>query len=268
MQFGLNNDKQIYVQMVKWVEHNILLGVFKENEPIPSVADISVKYKINPVIIKKGIIVLIDKGIISCDLIVLNSAVNKLKMIEQKMNDVVFLDTETTGLNADVDEILQISIVNNNGDILLDSYIRPERNAEWKAAEEINHISYDMVKDAPLASDIAPRIFEIIANAKVVIAYNISFDWEFIIKTLENNGYVLDGKVPELKCCMKKFAEIYGEWNEEKQCYRWQKLSKAAEYYNIEWQGAAHGSLADTLMCRDLWNKMNEKKELNINERK
>ena len=188
-----------------------------------------------------------------------NGRVNQLKVIEQN-NDVIFLDTETTGLYADIDEILQISIVNNNGDILLDSYFRPERNTKWEAAEKIHHITYDMVKDAPLASDIAPRIFEIIANAKVVIAYNISFDWEFIIKTLENNGYVLDGKLPKLKCCMKRFAEIYGEWNEEKQCYRWQKLSKAAEYYNIEWQGAAHGSLADTLMCRDVWNKMNEKR--------
>lgn len=258
MQFCLKDDKPIYTQVVMWIEQNILLGVFKENEAIPSVADISVKYKINPVIIKKGISVLIDKGIISCDLIVLNGAVNKLKTIEPKMNDVVFLDTETTGLNSDIDEILQISIVNNNGDILLDSYIRPERNAEWKAAEEINHISYDMVKDAPLASDIAPRIFEIIANAKVVIAYNISFDWDFILRILKNNGYNVDEQVPELKCCMKKFAEVYGEWSEERQCYRCQKLSKAADYYHIEWQGTAHGSLADTLMCREVWEKMNE----------
>ncbi|MCI7148818.1 GntR family transcriptional regulator, partial [bacterium] len=80
MQFCLKDDKPIYTQVVMWIEQNILLGVFKENEAIPSVADISVKYKINPVIIKKGISVLIDKGIISCDLIVLNGTVNKLKM--------------------------------------------------------------------------------------------------------------------------------------------------------------------------------------------
>lgn len=174
-------------------------------------------------------------------------------------DDVIYLDTETTGLNADIDEILQISIVNNNGDILLDSYIRPERNTEWEAAEEIHHISYDMVKDAPLASDIAPKIFEIIANAKVVIAYNISFDWKFILRILENNGYNLDEKTPELKCCMEKFAEVYGEWDEYRQCYRWQKLSTAANYYypKVKWRGKAHGSLADTLMCRDVWNEMN-----------
>lgn len=177
---------------------------------------------------------------------------------EEKNCDVIFLDTETTGLDSDTDEILQISIVNNNGDILLDSYIRPERNTEWEAAEEIHHISYDMIKDAPLASDIAPKIFEIIANAKVVIAYNISFDWKFILRILENNGYNLDEKAPELKCCMEKFAEVYGEWDEYRQCYRWQKLSTAANYYypKVKWRGKAHGSLADTLMCRDVWNEI------------
>lgn len=176
-------------------------------------------------------------------------------------NPIIFLDTETTGLNPELDEILQISIINESGDILLDSYIKPERNTEWEAAEEINHIHYDMVKDAPLASDIAPRIFEIIANAKAVIAYNISFDWEFILKTLKNNGYDFDEKVPELKCCMERFAEVYGEWDEYRQCFRWQKLSTAANYYypKVKWRGQAHGSLADTFMCRDVWHQMNEK---------
>lgn len=178
--------------------------------------------------------------------------------LNEKDCDVIFLDTETTGLNADTDEILQISIVNNNGDIILDSYICPEHKTEWKAAESINHISPQMLKYAPLMSDIAPLISEIMSRAKVVIAYNVSFDWNFIAKVLEKCGFDFANKTPELKCCMKKFAEVYGEWNDEMQDYRWQKLSRAASYYNIPWRGQAHGSLADTLMCRDVWNKMND----------
>lgn len=80
MQFCLKDDKPIYTQVVMWIEQNILLGVFKENEAIPSVADISVKYKINPMIVKKGIQILIDKRVISNDLIVLNGAVNLLRV--------------------------------------------------------------------------------------------------------------------------------------------------------------------------------------------
>ncbi len=82
--------------------------------------------------------------------------------------------------------------------------------------------------------------------------------WHFISKALEENGFDFENDTPELRCCMKKFSELYGEWDSERLRYRWQKLSTAASYYNIPWRGQAHGSLADTFMCRDVWNKMND----------
>lgn len=172
--------------------------------------------------------------------------------------DVIFLDTETTGLDPEADEILQISVMNNSGEILLNSYIRPEHKTEWTAAEAINHISPQMVKNAPLMSDIAPLISKIMSGAKVAVAYNIDFDWHFISKALEKSDFDFENDTPELRCCMKKFSEIYGEWDSERLRYRWQKLSTAASYYNIPWRGQAYGSLADTFMCRDVWNKMND----------
>lgn len=86
--------------------------------------------------------------------------------------------------------------------------------------------------------------------------YVKSFDWSFIAKALEKIDFNFVNKTPELKCCMEEFAEVYGEWNVERETYRRQKLSTAASYYNIQWKGQAHGSLADTLMCRDVWNEI------------
>lgn len=79
-------------------------------------------------------------------------------------------------------------------------------------------------------SDIAPLISKIMSGAKVAVAYNIDFDWHFISKALEESGFDFENDTPELRCCMKKFSEIYGEWDSERLRYRWQKLSTAASY--------------------------------------
>lgn len=46
---------------------------------------------------------------------------------------------------------------------------------------------------------------------KLIVAYNIDFDWHFISKALEKNDFDFENDTPELRCCMKKFSEIYGE---------------------------------------------------------
>ena len=42
---------------------------------------------------------------------------------------------------------------------------------------------------------------------------------------------------------MIDFAEVYGEWSDYKNSYKWQKLSTAAAYYNFKF--SAHNSLED-----------------------
>ena len=68
------------------------------------------------------------------------------------------------------------------------------------------------------------------SGAKVAVAYNIDFDWHFISKALEENGFDFENDTPELRCCMKKFSEIYGEWDSERLRYRWQ--------YSVERSGS------------------------------
>ncbi len=48
-------------------------------------------------------------------------------------------------------------------------------------------------------------------------------------------------------CAMETFAEIYGEWNDYRGNYKWQRLSTACAYYKIPVVGA-HGALADCQM--------------------
>ena len=48
-------------------------------------------------------------------------------------------------------------------------------------------------------------------------------------------------------CAMQAYAELHGEWSEEKGRYRWQKLSTAAQQQGVKVENA-HRALGDCLM--------------------
>lgn len=156
----------------------------------------------------------------------------------------IYLDTETTGLNPDSDEMLEIAIVDDSGNILLNTLLKPSANSTWPEAEAIHGITPEMVIDAPALSEIASTIEEIV-NGQDVIIYNADYDSGFL-------GTLLS-KAKSIKCCMIAWAEHCGEWSEERGCYRWKKLIDAASSVHFEWPGEAHRALADSLACRAVW---------------
>lgn len=64
-----------------------------------------------------------------------------------------YLDTETIGLAAGFDEILQIGLVDEAGNVLLDTLVRPTRRTEWPEAEKIHGITPADVADAPTQAE-------------------------------------------------------------------------------------------------------------------
>ncbi len=57
-------SKPIYEQITDAIEKNILLGIIKEGEAIPSVRELSVSLKINPNTIQKAYLELDRRGIV------------------------------------------------------------------------------------------------------------------------------------------------------------------------------------------------------------
>lgn len=156
----------------------------------------------------------------------------------------IILDTETTGLRPEIDELLQVSIIDTHGAVLLDEYVKPDRATEWTEAMRINGITPEMVANARSIRDpyLHAKIQHIINSADKIIGYNVMFDIAFLAAAgfdVPNND--------ELTDVMIDFAEIYGDWREETQSYKWQKLTTAADYYGYEWTVDAHNSLGDCL---------------------
>ena len=169
-------------------------------------------------------------------------------------NKYIVLDTETTGLNAAEDEILQVSIIDNEGAVLFDSYIKPTQHTEWAEAERIHHITPEMVADAPTIAEVMPEINDILNRYDKNVGYNLKFDKAF----LENNG--AEFLSTEYADVMKMFAPIYGEWNDQRGSYKWQKLTIAADYYGYDWSEhkEAHNSLGDCYATLHVYKEINE----------
>lgn len=157
----------------------------------------------------------------------------------------VYLDTETTGLWArDGDEIVEISICNDVGQVLIDSLVKPTVQTAWPEAQEIHGIAPDDVQSAPVLGDLMPGVLDAIRGRRVVI-YNAAFDTSFFpIGTFD---------LSEVRCCMLRFAEFHGEWNDYRHGWRWHKLTAAAWHVGHQFTGEAHRALPDALATRSVW---------------
>lgn len=162
-----------------------------------------------------------------------------------RSGDYVILDTETTGLDSG--EICQIAIINSAGDTIIDTLVKTAKPIPSDASR-IHGIYDSDVADAPTWPLIAPRVREILTGCNVVV-YNAVYDRKMLHKTNEAwNLEKVDWKeFSRWWCAMEMFAEVYGEWNDYRQSYRWQKLVTAARYYDLPTEGA-HSALADCKM--------------------
>lgn len=128
----------------------------------------------------------------------------KWRMADSEKNDipplrqkpVVFVDTETTGLlDSPHAEVLEIAVVGIEGNVLLDTKIKPvklhfalaENEEGTKRALEINGYTEEGWKDAPTFAELTPQILEVFKH-KAIVGQNPNFDRTFIIRGLEEAG--------------------------------------------------------------------------------
>lgn len=168
------------------------------------------------------------------------------------MKKKIVLDLETTGLDAEIDEILQLSIIDADKKVtLVDSLIRPLRRKRWNEAQRVHGIAPEDVRNKPTMKDFEKQLTDIFNHTTTIIGYNIDFDLGF----LEELGYSFSDK--KIVDVMGLFAPIYGEWNDYFEDYKWQKLSTAARYYNYDWGATtAHNSLGDCYATLYVYNQM------------
>jgi DNA polymerase-3 subunit epsilon len=162
----------------------------------------------------------------------------------------LFLDTETTGLD-DAAEIVDIAIIDSAGQPLINTLVRP-RLPIPPGAQAVHGISNEMVRQAPAFGELWPEVRRLLSG-RLVIIYNADYDTRMIRQSLGNlplQWDTLTNGAPEYDCAMLAYAAHYGDWNDYRGSYRWQKLGDAARQCRIPLPADLHRAAADAELAR------------------
>ena len=110
----------------------------------------------------------------------------------------VVFDCETTGLNPDTDEVIQIGAVRVvNGKIVdgeaYDRLVNPGRPIP-ASSTKVHHIDDAAVANAPAFRDVCTGFHQFAQNA-ILLAHNAPFDMSFLRRESERAGYEFDNPV-------------------------------------------------------------------------
>ena len=150
------------------------------------------------------------------------------------------------------DQIIEIAIVDDKGETLVSTRVRPTCPVNPKALA-MHGLSNDVLKSEPLFDEIEKQVIAAVQD-KYVVMYSRDFDLRFLGDRVKS---ALKGSF----CCMREFARFNGErrWNGE---YLWKKLTEAASIAGYSWEGTPHQAIADALACRAVWDFMKPKLHL------
>ena len=175
------------------------------------------------------------------------------QIIEVKESDKPNLSSE----QIQTDEILQLAIVDQDGTTLFYDSFLPVIKKKWPAAQAIHRIApKDLVLKKPFLARLE-EIQSIINKAPLLVAYNTSFDLQF----LEGQGVSLSGK-PYI-CIMKAFAHALYQQKGYYRNSKWQSLATCAAFFNLVNENA-HNALADAQLTRACFKAMINDRRFNI----
>lgn len=158
------------------------------------------------------------------------------------------LDFETTGKYPALAEVLQVALIDSDGNVLMNELCKPLKTLQWPDAQQVHGISPEMVKDKQVFETHIPKLQEYINKFKIVVSYNAGYEFG----VLRKYGFILTGI--RMIDPMLMFAPVFGEWNNYFQQYKWQTLTTCAKFYNYNFENA-HDALSDvraTLHCYKL----------------
>lgn len=158
----------------------------------------------------------------------------------QYVPDYTVFDLETTGISANMDDIIEISAVKVKGGIVQDTFstlVNPGRHIPAQATK-VNGITDQMVSEAPLIREAMTEFLRFVGE-DILVGHNIqSFDMKFIYREVEElfQETVSNDFIDTLYMARKCLPEL-----------KHHRLTDLAEHFGISSKGA-HRALNDCVM--------------------
>ncbi|SHJ63610.1 exonuclease, DNA polymerase III, epsilon subunit family [Clostridium amylolyticum] len=164
-------------------------------------------------------------------------------------NFVVF-DFETTGLNEENNEIIQVGAIKFDLEKPIETfitYVKPNKKITQKITS-INGITNEMVEDAPSIQEVLPRFLDFIGE-EVLIAHNCTFDMKFLLHNLYKYGYKKpkNKAIDTLQMARSKIKE-YDFVTEKDVKLESYKLEELKWRFNLD-ELKSHEALSDCKVC-------------------
>ncbi len=152
----------------------------------------------------------------------------------------ICLDCEMTGLDLELDRIIEIAVVKFTFDEILEEYetlIDPECIIP-QLTIDIHHITQEMVAGKPTIATVLPKLLEMIGK-HIVVGHGVNFDLALIGKAADRAG------IPHTLLSNRFFdtlrmARLYGESPTN-------SLEQLRKHFNIEEEGA-HRAMSDVIV--------------------
>ncbi len=189
------------------------------------------------------------------------SRITKRTNIE-RLFPLVVIDVETTGLHHRNDEIIEVSAIKYESCFTPDSCFttlcKPNKPIPLSATN-INHITNEMVSNAPTFCQIADSLSDFISGCNLV-GHNLYFDLKFLCAngiSFSNNKKFFDTLELSRYCfnCGEFFNYRYNAWMD---VYSF-KLDTLCEYINV-FRDDSHRSLSDCLATGKLFENIVSRK--------
>jgi DNA polymerase-3 subunit epsilon len=130
-------------------------------------------------------------------------------------DDFIVIDTETTGLDPEYDELIEVCAVKVIAGQEVDrfeSLIKPSQEIS-SFITELTGISNDMLRDAPLPKKVIPELKNFIGN-DILVAHNAHFDINFLYDNFDN--HLNETFSNDFICTMRLSRRIYPKFKNHK----------------------------------------------------